>query len=356
MADVPAAAPTAIAPTNGASTPAATPAPATAPSPNQAVPAATAAPAVPAAAPGPSVKWKVADLQAAIAAAGEGATEAEVFSLLKGYRHKVKVDGKDAEIPFDEMIRHAGLGRAARQEIARVRGLEQKHAEAQKALTSIAERMLDPRQAEPILEKNWGGPDEVYAWAKNYVARREQYAALPPEERARLDRMTQQQREHEASRRELAEREARVKADEQRIAKGRRDAWVAKMGRECPPAFTALGLPAEPKLVTEALKRTIGLLDDANRRRLPLTLAEAQKEAVDSILVSFRSLAGGLSPEALRALVGENGLQAVQAANLARVENQPGRTTPQASEALRAENGQFKRDLRVSRLGKLDEI
>lgn len=350
----PAAAPTAIAPTNGASAPAAP----TAPSPNPPVPAATPAPAAaaPAAPAGPSVKWKVADIQAAIAAAGEGATEADVFALLKGYKHRVKVDGQETEVPFEEMVRHAGLGKAARQEIARVRGLEQKLQTAEASLKSIAQRMLDPNQAEPILEKNWGGPDAVYEWAKNYVARQDQYRALPPEERARIDRMTQQQREHAARERALAEREARVKAEEQKTLKARRDGWIAKMGRECPPAFAALGLPQEPKLVQEALRRTIGLLDDANRRRIPMTLAEAQKEAVDGIMVSVRSLVTGLAPDAIVKLVGESGLQAVQAANLARVENQPGRTTPAASEQPRGENGQFRKDHRIepsSRLGRL---
>ena len=166
----------------------------------------------------------------------------------------------------------------------------------------------------------------------------------------------QQQREFEAQKRDLAARTAKLKAEEQRAMKAKRDAWVAKMGRESPPAFAALGLPAEPKLVSEALRRTIQLLDNANRRRIPLTVGEARKEAVDSILSSFRSLATGLSPEAVRGLLGDAGLQAAQAANLARVENQPGRTTPAQEAQLRSEDGKFKRDLRVSRLGKLDDI
>lgn len=355
MADVPVAAPSAIAPSNGAGAPAAAPAAPAAPGPSQGAPAATgASAAVPAAPVGPSVKWKVADLQAAIAAAGEGATEAEVFSLLKGYKHKTKVDGREAEIPFEEMIRHAGLGRAARQEITKARELETKLAGARTEMERIASVMLDPRQAEPVLVKNWGGPDKVYEWARDYAARYEQYAALPAEERQRIDRMTQAQREHAARDRELKEREAKIVAAEQKAAKAQRDAWVAKMGRECPPAFAALGLPAEPKLVAEALRRTVATLDESRRQRIPMTLAEAQKEAVDSLMASARALFTGLPAETLRGLVGEEGLSAVQQANLARVEGQPGRTTPQPSEQPRGENGQFKKDHRISKLGNLD--
>ncbi len=355
-APVAAPAPTAIAPTNGASAPQTAPATPPAPNPTPTVPDASGAPAATGTPPGPSVKWKVADLQALIQAAGADATEAEVFSLLKGYKHRVKVDGKETEVPFEEMIRHAGLGKAARQEINRVRDLEAKLSTAQEKLGGLAQRMLDPQQATPVLEANWGGPDGVYQWAKKYVTEHEGYLALPPEERARRDRMTQQQREAASRERQLAEREARIKAEEAKIAKGRRDAWVARMGRECPPAFQSLGLPNEPKLVKEALRLTIGLLDRAAQRRIPMTVAEAQKEAVDSIVGSFRSLVTGLSPDAVRGLVGDAGLQAVQAANLARVENQPGRSVPAPTDQPRGENGQFRKDMRVSRLGKLDDL
>lgn len=356
--DAAAPAPTAIAPapTNGASAPASAPAAGTAPSPNQAVPAASGAPGGVAAPPGPSVKWKVADIQAAIAAAGEGATEADVFALLKGYKHRVKVDGQETEVPFEEMLRHAGLGRKARQEMTKVRETEVKLADTRKELERIATIMLDPRQAEAVLEKNWGGPEAVYQWAKEKVAKYEQYMALPEQERVRIDQMTQAQRAAVARERQLVERENRIKAAEQKQAKAQRDAWVAKLGRESPPAFQALGLPQEPKLVTEALRRTVGLLDNAHRNRIPMTLAEAQEEAVDSLMASARALFTGLKPDVLRGLVGEEGLSAVTQANIARVEGQPGRTTPPAEDQPRLEDGRFKRDLRVSRLGKLDEI
>ena len=243
--------------------------------------------------------------------------------------------------------------RQARQEIAKVRETEQKLQTAETALQSIAKRMLDPREATPILEKNWGGPDKVYEWAKAYVAQRDQYLTLPPAERERMDRMTQQQRDHMARERALADREARIQASEQKAAKARRDGWVARVGRESPPVFQEMGLPAEPKLVNEAVRRTIHLMDDAARKRIPMTLREAQKEAVDSLMASARALFTGLAPDTLRGLVGEEGLSAVQAANLARVENQPGRTVPAAEDQPRGENGQFRRDMRVSRLGKL---
>jgi len=357
MSEAAAAAPTAIAPTNGASAPTSAPATGAAPSPPTGVPAAGGAPAAAAAPPaGPSVRWKVADIQAAIQAAGEGATEADVFALLKGYKHRVKIDGQETEVPFDEMLRSAGLSRKARQEITKVRETEQKLGAARKELENIAARMLDPRQAEPILEKNWGGPEAVYKWAKEKVARYEQYMALPEAERQRIDRMTQAQRESVARERQLAERENRIKAAEQKQAKAARDAWVAKVGRESGPAFQALGLPQEPKLVAEAHRRTVATLDKAHRDRIPMTLREAQREAVDSLMASARALFTGLKPDVLRGLVGEEGLSAVQQANLARVEGQPGRTTPGEQPQIRGEDGKFKRDLRVSRLGKLDEI
>lgn len=339
-------APTAIAPT----APAAAPSPAPAQAIPQAAPPASGAPGATAAPPANAtpaqrVAWKKAQLLEAITAAGES-EEVDVFPLLKGYKHKTKVNGKDAEITFDEMLRHAGLGRQARQEITRVREQEAKHAQAQKQMEDIAARMLDPQQSEPILVKNWGGPQKVYEWAKDYAARFEQYQALPQEERDRRDQMTRQQQEAFHRERSLREREARLVEAEQKQAKARRDAFVARAGREWPAQFEALGLPNEPKLVKGALQETMKLLEDAHRKRIPLTLAEAQREAVDTVMAQARALFGGLKPEALRALVGEEGLSAVAQAQLERVKEQPGRTMPERRDS----NGQFqsKRVIKMS--------
>lgn len=137
--------------------------------------------------------------------------EMEVDSFLKSRKHRVKVDGKESEVDFDELVKGYTHGAAAN---ARMR----EAAEARKELEAA-------RQRERQLLESMRNPDSIFEIAKRQgididsymhdrVLKKMQYEMMSPEERASYER-DRKLEQYEA--REKKEAEARQKAELERM-------------------------------------------------------------------------------------------------------------------------------------------
>lgn len=330
MSDAAPIAAPAAAPSAPTSAPAASPAssaPASAPSPptgQQAPAEATAAPAPPKRDPVPwKTKHRIGEEEHEI--------ELDVSPFLAEYKRKVKLDGREFEVPLEEAFKSYERVRSSMSrfdEAAKAR----KEAEAIKTQMQQREQALeaaltDPRKILAIAERTLGEDAFMEAITERIRSRLE-YEGLPPEQRQQRDQMTAAERkladrEREIAKRdrEVAQREAALKAErEQRIdtmAKARQQQMVA----EWTPMLEAAGLPAKlngaPNM--RLMRMLAETLTTAKRAGMPMTLADG--------IASVR--------DEYEAMVGYS-VQQRQAQAMAAAAEQPGRAenvTPPAQRA-----------------------
>lgn len=278
-APVSATTPTASAPTSApAASPATTPA-ANAPSPptGQQEPAAAAPP--PARQPVPwKTKHKIGE--------EEHELELDVSPFLAEYKRKVKLDGREFEVPLEEAFKSYERVRSS---MSRFDEAAKARKEAEAVKTQMAERekrieaaLTNPKTALDFVERTLGEDAFLTAITERIRARME-YDALPPEVRQQRDQMTAAERKLMERERQLADRDRQIAEREKAVA-AEREQRINAMAQERQkqiiaewvPALEAAGLPA--KLNGQPNQRMIQMLADtmvrAKRSGMPMTLSE----------------------------------------------------------------------------------
>lgn len=137
--------------------------------------------------------------------------EMEIDSFLKSRKHRVKVDGKEAEVDFDELVKGYTHGAAAN---ARMR----EAAEARKELEAARQRerqiLESMRNPDSIFEMAQKQGIDIDSYMHDRVLKKMQYEMMSPEERASYER-DRKLEQYEA--RDRKEAEARQKAELDRM-------------------------------------------------------------------------------------------------------------------------------------------
>jgi hypothetical protein len=137
--------------------------------------------------------------------------EMEIDSFLKSRKHRVKVDGKEAEVDFDELVKGYTHGAAAN---ARMR----EAAEARKELEAARQRerqiLESMRNPDSIFEMAQKQGIDIDSYMHDRVLKKMQYEMMSPEERASYER-DRKLEQYEA--RDRKEAEARQKAELERM-------------------------------------------------------------------------------------------------------------------------------------------
>jgi hypothetical protein len=137
--------------------------------------------------------------------------EMEIDSFLKTRKHRVKVDGKEAEVDFDELVKGYTHGAAAN---ARMR----EAAEARKELEAARQRerqiLESMRNPDSIFEMAQKQGIDIDSYMHDRVLKKMQYEMMSPEERASYER-DRKLEQYEA--RDKKEAEARQKAELERM-------------------------------------------------------------------------------------------------------------------------------------------
>ena len=137
--------------------------------------------------------------------------EMEIDSFLKSRKHRVKVDGKEAEVDFDELVKGYTHGAAAN---ARMR----EAAEARKELEAARQRerqiLESMRNPDSIFEMAQKQGIDIDSYMHDRVLKKMQYELMSPEERASYER-DRKLEQYEA--RDKKEAEARQKAEIERM-------------------------------------------------------------------------------------------------------------------------------------------
>lgn len=329
----------ATAPTTTAST-AGAPAPApAAPSAGSSGPAAS--PAAPSRALGPAVpaNGKPGAQAAAEQAAKllykhkrQDGTEEDID--ISGYEHELTINGEKRKMPLSEMARLVQLERASFKRFKEAAELKQAVESQRKQLETVAQRLKDPQAVLKHLRAIAG--EQFNQLIESAMVERLRYEKLPPNERARLDEMRRREAEFERRERQLAERDAQIKAQETKIRQAKAQEQARKWAAEWPEQLAALGIPKSEKAMGWAMQETRRILREAAQYNVPMSIAQAQRNAVDA----YRDLVGGTlrgaDPATIRALAGDDVLERVAKVHQDALQAQPGRQVPeQQPEAVR---------------------
>jgi hypothetical protein len=223
--------------------------------------------------PKPRFPWKTK--------ARVGDAEQELELDLAEYKHRVKVDGEELEVPFEDLGKSYERVRASMKRFDEASKLKREVEQREQAMAAkvqkLEETLRNPQSAARVLKRALG-EERFYDMLANELAQRIEYEKLPPDQRAAFDQRSQQEQTLSRREQELARREAEIKrAEEQRVgrlAEQRQQQLVA----EWVPALEAAGLPA--KLSNgQPNGRMIAMLAEtlstARRNSVPMTLREA---------------------------------------------------------------------------------
>ena len=233
-------------------------------------------------------------------------------------KYKLQLNGSEIEATAEEIIEQLGEGRtinAAQIERA-ARARMRQAAEKEKLLEQAANDLRDPERAFALYERIHGTDAAMKAFERRY-AKWMQEQAQPEEIRQ------QRRRESELERREreLNEREAKYKQQDQAQ---RRVADVKSLGAKFEKAASSAGLDGkDPNVIARMAALIEGSLHDE-----PYTPEEAAAIIADEGKSSLQKALRSMAPEALAAILGEDGVKKWRAWDVARLK-------------ARRENGQF---------------
>jgi hypothetical protein len=137
--------------------------------------------------------------------------EMEVDSFLKSRKHRVKVDGKESEVDFDELVKGYTHGAAANARMREAAEARKELEAARQRERQILESMRNPDRLFEIAQKQ--GID-IDSYMHDRVLKKMKYDLMSPEERASYER-DRKLEQYEA--REKKEAEARQKAELERM-------------------------------------------------------------------------------------------------------------------------------------------
>lgn len=246
---------------------------------------------------------------------------------ISDWKTKLKVDGREVETDLKTMIKRAQLERTSFKRIEEASKLKQQLAQQEQTIKKRMDALKNPEVLANYLQQNH--PDFFAKAAEQFIAEQIRIQKLPPEVREREARITKQQREFERQKAELARERAAIEAEKRAQSVARGKAMLNKWKQEWPAEFQRLGAPPGVAVMNDLFEETVAILQRAHKLNVDLPIQEAQKQAVERYRERVGATLRALPPEALRGLVGDDGLAKLAAVRDQAIDTQPGRTPPE---------------------------
>lgn len=287
----------------------------------------------------------VADASAPVPDASAPPVEAQTAAEIR--RHKVKIDGNEVEVDEPELLKSYERSKASykRFEEAAKRAKEIEARESE--FTETLKFVRDPKTRADALARLLGGEDALVDLATDVLAKRMEWEAMPEPERKRRSEMTEREKRIADEERRIAEREKAVEKKREAEIAAEATRLQETFTKEWPALLKKAGAPSS----RNAISRMANVMREALEIGVDITPGEAAQRVADELREEYRAMASESDPETLRALLGP-GADKVRAAEIARVQAQPGRVAPKEQPPARREGPKREPTLTTEQLRK----
>ena len=203
---------------------------------------------------------------------------------LRSIKHKVKIDGKEVEVGYDDLIRDYQLGKASQQRMNEAAAVRKQAEEL------IALAKSDPRKL--LSHPNINA--DLRAFAETILAEHVQEQLLTPEQKEKRDmkKKLEQYENQEKEQKTNAE-----KAEYDRLY----EHYNQEYSNQIITALDSSGLPKTP----DTVKRMASYMKQALDKGINATTEQIVQLVKQDYLADVKALLGNATPESLIAMLGE---------------------------------------------------
>jgi hypothetical protein len=247
-----------------------------------------------------------------------GGQEMEVDAFFRAKKHKAKVDGKDFEVDYDELVNGYGHNKAANERM-------QQAAEARKRADAKEKALVDALN-------NWKtNPDNAFKSLEKLGIDVDDYAHKRVLKKMEYELMSEEERERYHEKEELSqyrtEKQKQKEADDKRQLQERRNKSLTDLETNILSHIEKTGKKFSPELVGKAVDHIISALEEGQEIGVEEAFKRAegwyQKTSSSIFNTELKSLiAKGEIPKELADMV--------RKADIAQVRGQPPKRTPMA--------------------------
>jgi hypothetical protein len=217
----------------------------------------------------------------------------------RGTKHRVKIEGQEREVDYDELIADYQLKQASHK---RLQEASSKEKQAQQVLKALEEGDISY-----VTQKV--GKAKAKELFENFLIEQMEYEQLSPAEK----RAIELEREAEALKREKAERE---NADKEKEKVALMEKAHRELDLEVGEALKELGRKPTPRLVIRVIDEMIARMDAKGQA---VTAKDATKYAQKGILEDIREYLPQLNSQELREILGKDILRKLNEEDVSRV-------------------------------------
>lgn len=218
-----------------------------------------------------------------------------------GFKHKIKSDGVDEELDYDDLVRLAQKGKSAD---SRFKEASTTKKETEQLLANIKNNpiaALKQLEATPYFQENPKaiidllGPERAQKFAEDLIWHQMQQEKMSPEQRE-LEELREQKKAWDAA------KQKREEDEKTQAFEAERNEWREKYTAQFGEALDQFGLPKTPETIEIMASLNYAALENGYEPDLK-ELAEATRTQLTD---RTRSLLGGLDEAALFDLLGED--------------------------------------------------
>lgn len=230
-------------------------------------------------------------------AASKSSPQVDEFSeRLKGHKEKLKINGKERELSYEELKTLAGKSAAADERFRQA-------AEAEKKAQSL-ESAVKEKQIRKLLEQNGFSPQEIRTALEN-----ELLPFYEEEELAKSNPEALKYRQIEEENKRFKAEEAQRKAEQESQLKTQQEKETfQQLDREFESAFKQIGMEADPEYRDEAVRIMIDALDHG----VELSAYSALKQAESRLDSKYANMLSKADVNKLLKYLGEDGLKKIR--------------------------------------------
>ena len=249
--------------------------------------------------------------------------KADLTPNFKGTKHKVKIDGREMEIEYDELVSDYQARKASMQRFN----------EAQRLANEAKEKLSKAEQFEKALEQGdikWLeqklGKQKAKEVMENYLIEQMEYEQLSPAEKRALELEEENKRLKQKEEDDKKAKEAEAKKEADRKAH-------AQLDTEIRQALESLGRKPTP---TMALRIVDEMIIAKEGRKQEISAKDASVRAIKRIHGDIKEYLPGLSAEELRQVIPQEVIDALREDEIKRVTGEKSQVRRRAPDSTRA--------------------
>lgn len=251
-------------------------------------------------------------------------------------RMKLKVDGHELDLPEDEVIKLAQMGKSASKRYEEAAALRRESAAEKQQAEQFFGMLRDPQKLAKLLADPRVGID-VKKWAEQYVWDQIQEERLSPAEKKARDN------ERKLAEIEDRDKNAKAEADKQQDA-----ALISHYEGDYEKKITeALGMGGVPK-TPMTVRRMAHYMRIAFKNDLDITPRDLVDRVRQDFLAEQRELFGAVDGDALIGLLGEDTAKRLRNADLKRLKTTQGDSGFRTPEPKPIQAGKKQKDTRLN--------